>query len=70
MKKTIDSWINLIVGLSAHHRKGTSEIYNYMYTVYYSLRVYKLRFKSVTFSPADPDLQGRDSPENVLNSNC
>ena len=72
MKKTFHSWITLINGLSAHilHRKGTSEIYNDMYTVYYSLRVYKLGFKSVTFLPADPDLQGRDSPENVLNSNC
>ena len=72
MKKTVDSWITLIVVLSAHFllRKGTLDIYHYMYTVYYSLRVYKLGSITVTFSPADPDLYGTDSPENVLNSNC
>ena len=65
VKKIFDSWINLIVGLSAHHRKGTSEIYNYMYTVYYSLRVYKLGFKSVTFLQADPDILSTDPPESI-----
>ena len=48
------------------HRKGTLEIYNYMYTVYYSLRVFKPGFESVTFSPTtDPDLLGMDQSENA-----
>ena len=57
VKKTFDSWITLIFVLSAHilHRKGTLEIYNFMYT-YFSLRVHKTGLESVTFSPRDTDL--------------
>ena len=63
----IASRITLIVGLSVCilHRKGTLEIYNYTYTVYYSLRVYKLGFESVTFLQADPDILSTDPPESI-----
>ena len=57
----------MIVWLPAHilHRKGTPEIYNCMYAVNYSLRVYKLGLESVTFSPVDPDILCMDPFESI-----